>query len=225
MGFLLYKQEENKISESFKLVNKNIGKPFPFEYISDTTGKNISVSFLNTSLTIIDLWFEQCPACIKEMSEFEQVLKGKENKISILSLSIDPISDWKKLFASDNPSFSFLKKNIPGWKHGIIQPSDSFAGTGSYIVNRLNTNHYPGYFVIDKKGIIKATPVSAITYIKTNIDSQFGYWLYLKEKFKEKEFLLNVLFMITFYNGVFWFIAFLIFFFQKVIVRTTIKPH
>jgi peroxiredoxin len=202
--FYFYKKENNTIEKANKLVNSNVGKKFPFEYLVDTGGNKISLASLTTDLTIIDLWFEQCPECIKEMIQFKELLKDNEKKISVLSLSIDFPIPWKKLCSTSIPPFNFLSSNLINWKHGNIQPPDSFEHAGKYIEVKLKSNHYPAYFVIDRNGIIKETPVSAVNYIKTHINKQSEYLLYIKKTLQSKAVVLNIFLLTIFYNGLFF---------------------
>ncbi len=205
-----YKEENNRIEKANKTVSNNVGKKFPFEYLVDTGGNKINLSSLTTNLTIIDLWFDQCPECIKEMSQFTALLKGNEKNISVLSISIDFPIPWKKLFYKSKPPFEFLSSNLLNWKHGNIQAPDSFEYAGKYIEMQLNSNHYPAYFVIDRNGIIRETPISAVDYIKTNINNQSNYLLYIKKAFQTKAMAANIFILIIFYTILFFLLYFII---------------
>ncbi len=205
-----YKKENTRIEKANKIVNNNVGKKFPFEYLVDSGGNKINLSTLTTDLTIIDLWFDQCPECIKEMAQFAKLLKGNEKKISLLSLSIDFPIPWKKLFDKPKPPFEFLSSNLINWKHGNIQTPDSFEYAGKYIEMKLNSNHYPAYFIIDRNGIIRETPISAVDYIKTTINNQSSYLLYIKKVFQTKAITTYIFMIIIFYTVLFILLYFFI---------------
>jgi thiol-disulfide isomerase/thioredoxin len=173
--------------------------------VFDTSGNKINETAFKTNTTIIDFWFGECPPCIAEMKKFQTLLRGNENKVSIVSVSIDDLKTWKRLFHSDNPRYDFLKKSIKGWTHAIlIPPTDSFVNAPGYIISNFSTNTFPCYFVLDKKGIIKDSPVSAVDFIKTNFNGEAAYFVYLENKIKENGFFYLFLATLIFYSGIFW---------------------
>jgi thiol-disulfide isomerase/thioredoxin len=217
-GFYFYRKDIQLVEKHTKNLRSHIGQPFPFEYIFDSSGNRISPSSFKTDITILDFWFGECPPCIAEMKKFETALKGKDKHISIYSVSIDEFDAWKNLFHSENSRYDFLKKDTKGWHHAILQPIvDSFPNASGYILSKFFTSTYPCIFVLDKNGIIKDVPVSAVDYIKTNFSNEPAYFVYLETQIKEKGFFYLFSISLIFYSGIFWIIFFLIFSIQKII--------
>lgn len=151
-------------------LESHIGEKFQIDNIADSTGKIVELDFTGSDITIIDLWFTTCAPCIAEMKQFEELLKGKEKKITIMSLSINRFAPWKDALSGHNKTFSFLTA-VPNWKHYILQ---SPAGeTGGVISNKradelrekYKVFFYPAYFVVDKEGKILARPQSAVAFM------------------------------------------------------------
>lgn len=119
-----------------------------------------------------EFWFRNCPYCRAEMQQFEQLLKGKENGLSIISICIDDVEVWKKIMKGNDPKFKFLNYSLPNWKHYLLNfKNEAGENTNpSVLAKRLNITSYPAFFVLDKNGLIKATPASAIAYIGNEMD-------------------------------------------------------
>lgn len=207
--FFIKKNKEEEVL--FSLKNKQIGENFSFDFLKNLKGEKIEKTSLKTEFTIIDFWFEQCPPCIVEMNQFENIIKGKEDKLSILSVSTDSENDWQKLLKANNKKVAFLYKNVKGWTHSLLQPPiDSFPEAGSYIIHNYKTNVYPLYFVLDRNGKIIASPKSAVDYIKVNFENKASYFLFMQKKIKEFGFVYIFTVMLIFYSGIFWVLTFLI---------------
>lgn len=167
------KDTEKKGPES---LTKNIGEKFNTENFIDTSGKPVKLDFTKSDITIIDFWFNDCPPCNAEMAQFKELLKGKENKITIISISVSSYSTWKKLFIDKAPRYSFLTTEVPNWLHLNLQSNDDPRLKNSISADRLaelqtklNVSFFPAYFIIGKDGIIKARPMSAVDYIKNKL--------------------------------------------------------
>ena len=157
-------------------LTKNIGEQFSIEDFINTSGKSVQLDFTKSDITIIDFWFNGCGPCIKEMSQFEQLLKGKEKQISIISISISSYLLWKKLFTEKSDTYAFLTNSISNWQHlnlkAIKEPylkDEDSNDRIDEIISKLDVSFYPSFFVINKEGIIIARPMSAVEYIKNNI--------------------------------------------------------
>jgi hypothetical protein len=96
-----------KINDRY--LNQNINKKFELNYVVDTIGNKLKLNFDN-KITIIDFWFVGCSPCISEMEQFSSLLKGRENEITIYSISIDDSQYWKI------PNSPFLKYSAINWK-------------------------------------------------------------------------------------------------------------
>ena len=153
-------------------LKENIGEKFQVDNIIDSSGGLIKLEFSKSEITIIDFWFSDCKPCLKEMKQFEKILLGKEKKVTVISISINRFSLWKKILAEHNVRFSFLSGSAPNWKHYNLQsmideklkndiPKDNI----DELIKKFNVTFYPAFFVVDKDGIIKSRPVSAVDYI------------------------------------------------------------
>src|SRR5688572_25862936 len=95
------KNQPNKVtglSEKYVAsLQEHIGEKFELEKIIDTTGKEVNLDFSQSETTIIDFWFNECPPCISEMQQFENLLEGKDDKVSIISISINRFTLWKTI--------------------------------------------------------------------------------------------------------------------------------
>ena len=87
-------QNEEKVEE---IVNEFNGQSFVLDGLVDSTDQATQLDFTKSDLTIIDFWFKDCPPCIKEMQQFESLLKDKEKHINIVSISINQFWVWKPL--------------------------------------------------------------------------------------------------------------------------------
>lgn len=113
--FVIFKNLRFKSREIPKnsFTNTAVGTSFPLQFVEDKNGNKITTSDFTTDLTIIDLWFFQCPACIQEMNQFEGLLSDKEGEISILSISVDTKTDWLSVFDKKS-QFKMLKMKYKG---------------------------------------------------------------------------------------------------------------
>ena len=157
-------------------LNSHIGEEFQIENILDTAGKIIKLDFTKSEITIIDFWFNGCPPCIKEMKQFAEILLGKDKKISVISISINRFSVWKKTLIEHTGRFAFLSESVRNWKHYNLQSmedeklkNDVPADNQDKIEKIFNVTFFPAFFVVDKDGIIKSRPVSAVDFIKQNL--------------------------------------------------------
>ncbi|MFN0082301.1 MAG: TlpA family protein disulfide reductase [Ferruginibacter sp.] len=210
-AYFFYEQKKLIDNKKFNRKNSIVGSHFSFDYLKNNKGEKIEKNILQTDFTIIDFWFEECPTCITEMNQFEDIIKGKEDKLSILSVSIDSENDWQKLLKANNKRVAFLYKNVKGWSHALLQPPiDSFPEAGSYIIHNYKTNVYPLYFVLDRNGKIIASPKSAVDYIKVNFENKISYFLFIQKQIKELGFFYIFTIVLIFYSGIFWLLTLLI---------------
>jgi thiol-disulfide isomerase/thioredoxin len=168
-----YKAKE-KLALKKQSLQTKIGDKFVIGNILDSSGRLVQLDFTQSDLTIIDFWFDQCPPCIDEMKQFESLLKGKEEKLNVISISINRYGLWKSILQQPEDRFSFLSKDLKNWKHYNLQSSEDERLNNNLpmdnqeqLRNKLNVTFYPAYFIIDRSGIINARPVSAVDYIKS----------------------------------------------------------
>lgn len=167
----------NNVDKHFESQEKSltdyIGDTFRIQNILDSSGKQIQLDFSKSDFTIIDFWFNDCPPCINEMKQFSELLAGKEDKISVISISINQFWLWKPTLTNHTGRFSFLNNNTPNWTQYVLQSSQDEKLKNTISVDRqkeiqtlYNITFFPAYFVVDKKGIILQRPVSAVEFIK-----------------------------------------------------------
>ncbi len=209
--FAFFQFKKYRLQSKRQAINQLTGKQFPLLPLLDTNGKSVSLDFSKTQNTIIDFWFKNCPGCIAEMQQFETVLKGKEKNISIISISIDPNEMWQKTLSGSVPAFSFITTPVENWHHLLLnfpqQAGDK--NNAQHLSEILSVTGFPSYFVLDKQGIIKATPASAVSYIKTSVNSENEFVVFLKSAstWKSIQTLLFIFLSVVLYNLGFNFFA------------------
>lgn len=207
--YFVYVVKKIRAQKRRAVIEQQISKQFPFKHGIDTSGNSTVLNLQQTPITIIDFWFKNCPACIAEMKQFERLLKGKEESVSIISMSIDKFDVWKKAFNPAEKRFEFLSRSIPNWKH-LMVAADSNGVTvnksgGQLVAEKLGVNSYPSFFVLDKLGNIIATPESAAAYLDTNHFNQNGFYIFLTNKatWRSIYILLLVAFLLLVYPFIF----------------------
>jgi len=155
-------------------LTKNIGDTFNIRDFLDTSGAPVNLDLTRSPITIIDFWINECPPCNAEMSQFEDILKGKEKKVTVVSISVSYFSFWKKLFIEKSKKYEFLTTSVSNWQHLNLKSNDDPKLGNEISLDRfeeiqakLDVTYFPSYFVLDKNGIIILRPVSAVDYIKT----------------------------------------------------------
>jgi len=168
--------KEKRKEKAIESLNENIGEKFNIENFIDTSGAQVKLDFTRSDITIVDFWFNDCPPCNEEMSQFEDLIKGKDKKITIISISVSGYEFWKKLFIDKNTRYTFLTTSIPNWQHLNLRSNDDprlkhaiSSDRLNELTTKLHVSFFPAYFVIAKDGIIKARPISAVEYIKQEL--------------------------------------------------------
>ena len=180
--FAFFQFKKYRLQSKRHAVNQLVGKQFPVLPMQDVNGKSALPDLSKTDYTIIDFWFRNCPGCIREMQQFETVLKGKEKNISIISVSIDPNDSWQKTLSGNVPSFSFISKPVENWHHLLLNfpGQDTGKNNAQHLSDMLGVTGFPSYFVLDKTGTIKAAPASAVNYIMTSVNSENEFLVFVK---------------------------------------------
>lgn len=209
--FAFFQFKKMRLQSKRQAVNQFIGKQFPQLPLFDTAGKPVLLDLSRSENTIVDFWFRTCPGCIAEMSGFSSILKGKEQDISIISISIDPQDAWLKTLAGNFPPLSFISKPVKNWHHLRVNfpGSDTGKNNAQHLSEILHVTGYPSYFVLDKNGLIKATPASAVNYIKTSFSNQNEFLLFLQSSatWKSLQTILFVILSVLIYHFLFNFLA------------------
>ncbi len=205
--FAFFQFKKYRLQSKRQAINQLAGKPFPALPLLDVNGKPGSLDLSQSANTIIDFWYRNCPACIREMQQFEAVLKGKEETISVISISIDPNEVWQKTLSGSAPVFSFITKPVENWHHLLLNFPQEEGGKNNaeHLSELLSVTSFPSYFVLDKQGVIKATPASAVSYIKTSVSSENEFLVFLKSSstWKSVQTLLFLFLTVVLYNLLF----------------------
>lgn len=140
--------------------NSNIGKKFELNNVIDTLENKVTLKF-ESDVTIIDFWFVGCGFCVYEMSQFNDLLKGREKEISVISISVDATEYWK------TPNSPYLNNTSNNWAFYGLK-SKSLEENRKSLNGLYNVTLFPSYLVVDNKGVIIDAPHSAVKYIKEN---------------------------------------------------------
>ena len=180
--FAFFQLKKYRLQSKRQAVNQFIGNQFPVLPLLDADGKPVSLDLSQSDNTIIDFWYRNCAACVAEMQQFETVLKGQDKTISIISVSIDPKEVWQKTLNGSVPAFSFITRPVENWHHLLLNFPKEEGGKNNaqHLSELLSVTSFPSYFVLDKQGVIKATPASAVSYIKTSVSSENEFMVFLK---------------------------------------------
>lgn len=205
--FAFFQLKKYRLQAKRQAVNQQVGKQFPVLPLQDVNGKSVSPDLSKSDNTIIDFWYRNCPACVREMQQFERVLKGKEETVTVISVSIDPNEVWQKTLSGSVPAFSFISKPVENWHHLLLNFPQVGGGKNNaeHLSELLSVTSFPAYFVLDKQGVIKATPASAVSYIKTSVNSETEFLVFLKSSstWKSLQTLLFLFLSVVLYNLLF----------------------
>jgi cytochrome oxidase Cu insertion factor (SCO1/SenC/PrrC family) len=209
--FTFYQVKKWRLDNKRYAINQSIGKQFPNLPLQDENGNTVSLNVATTELTMVDFWYRNCPACIREMQQFKTVLKGKETGIKVISISIDPDNVWKKTLEGTVPAFSFFADRVPNWQHLLVNfpGHDTGKSNAQQLSEILSVTSFPSYFVLNNKGIIVATPPSAVDYITTPTNNRNGFVVFFgaKSTWSSLKTLLFIIIVILVYNKLFDFAA------------------
>ena len=154
-------------------LSRNIGETFALDDLVDSSGNQVTLNFSNSEFTLIDFWFTECPPCIKEMQQFEELLNGKETKVKVVSVSINQPWYWTQALHGDQPRLAFLKTRVSNWEQVVLKTKDDPKLRNSISADRAKSleetygvSSYPAYFVLDRNGRILQRPESAVEFLK-----------------------------------------------------------
>ncbi len=182
MLFAYYHAKQWRRQYADKQKNSQLGQQFELTELKDSTGRPASIDFGKVPVTILDFWFANCPACIEEMEQFENLLKGKESRINIISISIDGMEKWRNVLQGKNQRLAFIAKPLANWQHYVIQPAQGqYASAGDLVSQRFGISNYPAVFVVNQQGKISAVPESAVAYIKENAVSRSSFFSFITD--------------------------------------------
>jgi thiol-disulfide isomerase/thioredoxin len=133
----------------------------------------VTLNFSNADFTVIDFWFTECPPCIKDMQQFEELLRGKETKVKMVSVSINQPWYLRQALQGDQTRLAFLKTRVSNWEHVVLKTKDNPKFRNKMSTDRIaflekaySITSYPAYFVVDRSGQILQRPESAVEFLK-----------------------------------------------------------
>jgi thiol-disulfide isomerase/thioredoxin len=131
--FKIHSELEKKIG-----VNKLNIENYSFYNIENEI---VKLSFEKEKIYLLDLWFVNCPPCVRDHKIISKKLKSLEdNNIELIGISIDKnYSKWK----------NYLKSNSYNWRN--FREVDSL----KKITSDLGISDFPTYILIEDNGRIK----------------------------------------------------------------------
>ncbi len=172
------------MADKRRSLNGQQGAIFPAQPMLNSGGDSIyAVEPALHKKTIVEYWFRNCPYCLAEMKQLSILLPGRENELELVSISIDDYAGWKAAVTGSDQRYAFLRNNLPNWKQLLLNfPKDS-AGKNTnakQLVALLQVTGFPTFFVLDQQGVIIATPVSAVAYIRQVYEKENGFLLFIR---------------------------------------------
>ena len=197
--------------ESIRSINGYVGSKFSLNDFLDLNGNSIDLDFDKSDLTIVDFWHKNCPPCIMEMKNYKRLIEGHEKEISIVSISINNYGIWKELFSGKSSAFQFLIDSSANWRHLVLKsklypklknilPSDNI----ETIANTFQTNEFPAYLVVNRNGLIVATPASAVDFIRVKLYGRSEFFSFLINPITWVHIQAWLPQLLLMYSGFFW---------------------
>jgi thiol-disulfide isomerase/thioredoxin len=114
-----------------------IGKKLPFENLIDINGNEFNIESLNGKPTLVNLWFVNCPPCIEEMPQLNELKKHYGEKVNFLAVTFNKKTKVNEFLL--NKDFDFTH---------IVDAQIE--------MDKLNNKSYPLNIYLDKNGIIQS---------------------------------------------------------------------
>lgn len=215
--FFYHQRQKSLEQKEYASIYSQVGKKFLAEDFLDRSGDHIQkLDFTKAPLTMVDFWFRECPPCIKEMKQFPGLLKDKEDKIRVISVSFNSYNRWRKLF--DGNELPFLKASVPNWEHVVVKSNEDSALNNDLAGDRVSElgasmgiQVCPAYFIVDSSGTIKDVSPSGVNFLKTEFEgkNELLSFVFNTSTWKNTELIYVLLVSILAYSGLF-FIALLL---------------
>ncbi len=117
-----------------------IGKPIKSFSLKTTKGKTISSANLKGRVVLLNFWGTWCKPCLKELPEFDRLYRRyRKNGLLLLAIATD---------SDPEPVIALAKERKLAAKIAI---------GGEELANSYKSPNFPFSFVVDKKGIIRAS--------------------------------------------------------------------
>jgi thiol-disulfide isomerase/thioredoxin len=218
--FKLYRQF--KANEKYEklyssAINMYVGSKFSLDNFLDSSGADTKIDVSHPDITVVDFWFKDCPPCLKDMKHYSRLIQGRDKQIQVVSICINRYDIWKPLLHSRGKRFAMLSESISNWRHLVLKSNedpqlhnDVPTDNAQLLENTFQSNKFPMYFVLDKNGIIKATPVYLTKYIELNLLKQDPLWYFLTDSDTWTRDTYFVPSAFVEYSGYFWIAAILL---------------
>jgi len=215
--FLFFKLHDKYIEhEKYKAqysrnIRQYVGSKFSIDNFINISGVPVKLDLSKSEMTVIDFWFNACPPCIADIKKYSTLIKGKEKKISVVTVSINSYKLWRNLFK--NKRFEFLSDSVNNLTHLVLKSAEAselnndIPGDNHQLLqNTFQSTKFPMYFVLDKKGTIVATPFSLSEYLSVDIPkkNRFIYFLTNKETWSTDYLFIPLAFVE--FSGFYWII-------------------
>ncbi len=121
----------------------NLLKPLPYFYLEKQKGGFLNSDSLKGKLTIINLWFTNCPPCVEEIPILNNLKEKYGESINTIAITFE---DREKVM-----QFNQLHK----FDFEIVINAKKY-------INSLGVNGYPKIIVLDKYNIVRYIPFGII---------------------------------------------------------------
>jgi len=223
---------ENHRKEKYRDNLKHIGEKIEINNLVDLDNNRVKLQY-KPNITIIDFWFKGCKPCIEHMEQFIPLISGMDNKISVISISVDDRNIWEPLFKEDSP-LPFLTKKISNWKHYSVADTTFkeseyrtvTRNASDFLLDRFGVKSFPFYMVLDRNGNLIDVPASGLEYIEQVVYNQSAFRVYwtkmLTGMMSSKK--IQTIFMVVFvgYSLFYWLIIFIFLLIRYIRIRITV---
>lgn len=210
---IIFKISQNQSNDKYNESRKHIGEKIEINNLIDLDDNTVKLQ-CNSDITLIDFWYRGCKPCIESMEQFGSLISGLDNKISVISISIEDKNAWKSLFNEGSP-LPFLTEQISNWKHYAVPDTTIMESEGrmvtrngaSYIMEQLGAKSLPLYLVLNKEGILIDVPTDGEFYLKKIVTNQPEFVIYWTKMIHSKQIQNLFLFGFAGYSLIYWLIV------------------
>ena len=140
----LYKSPQKSYADvTLKRVSvAETGKLFPLLILTDTSGTELSISFLKGKIILLDVWSSWCAPCREEIPDLIKLYKKYNSKgFEVISVSMDEYKQkWVNAIEEDKQPWKAYCE-FRNWR-------------GNKFASRFSVYAIPANFLIDQNGIL-----------------------------------------------------------------------
>jgi len=115
-----------------------LNKFLPDFLLPNLEGKLTSSFFIKERPTLLNLWFVNCPPCIKEIPELNRIKKQYGDRMNFVAMTFDKEEDVKVFLKKKEFNFLIL------------------TNAKSYLSENLGNKSYPKILLLDRNGVIRS---------------------------------------------------------------------